>query len=100
MAEAAILRVVHCGSAIFCRRAPPRCPACSRPLPSGLQGAPLRVPSPFRHGHRQQRSFLLRAAAPRDGFRYRAGHGEPALRGAGRGERRVRKGRPESSSSA
>ncbi|XP_061328953.1 MKRN2 opposite strand protein [Pezoporus flaviventris] len=69
MAEAAILRVVHCGSAIFCRRAPPRCPVCGRPLPGGLRGAPLRLPAPFRHGHRQPRSFLLRPAAPRGGFR-------------------------------
>ncbi|XP_040974584.1 MKRN2 opposite strand protein isoform X4 [Aquila chrysaetos chrysaetos] len=64
MAEAAILRVRHCGAAIFCRRPPSRCPACGRPLRgAGLPAAPVRLPSPFRHGHRQPRAFLLRPAA-------------------------------------
>ncbi|KAM4654078.1 MKRN2 opposite strand protein [Amazona ochrocephala] len=77
MAEAAaILRVVHCGSAIFCRRAPPRCPACGCPLPGGLRGAPLRVPDPFRSGHRDPRSFVLRPAAPGGGFRGYAGNSD------------------------
>ncbi|NWX09471.1 MKROS protein, partial [Caloenas nicobarica] len=64
MAEAAIVRVRHCGAAIFSRRAPERCPACGRPLSgSALPAAPLRLPSPFRHGHRQPRAFLLRPTA-------------------------------------
>ncbi|NXN21267.1 MKROS protein, partial [Nycticryphes semicollaris] len=64
MAEAAILRVRHCQADIFCRRPPPRCPACSRPLrDAGMSAAPLRLPSPFRHGHRQPRAFLLRPTA-------------------------------------
>ncbi|XP_054243662.1 MKRN2 opposite strand protein [Indicator indicator] len=61
MAEAAILRVRHCGADIFCRRPPRLCPACGIPLRgAGLAAAPLRLPSPFRHGHRQPRAFLLR----------------------------------------
>ncbi|NXJ70891.1 MKROS protein, partial [Rostratula benghalensis] len=64
MAEAAILRVRHCRADIFCRRPPPRCPACGRSLrDAGLSAAPLRLPSPFRHGHRQPRAFLLRPTA-------------------------------------
>ncbi|XP_074692760.1 MKRN2 opposite strand protein isoform X2 [Strix aluco] len=64
MAEAAILRVRHCGADIFCRRAPPRCPACGRPLRgAGLLAAPVRLPCPFRHGHRQPCAFLLRPSA-------------------------------------
>lgn len=64
MAEAAILRVRHCRADIFCRRPPARCPACGRPLRgAGLPAAPLRLPSPFRHGHRQPRAFLLRPTA-------------------------------------
>ncbi|XP_064310405.1 MKRN2 opposite strand protein isoform X2 [Phalacrocorax carbo] len=63
-ATAAILRVRHCGADIFCRRVPPCCPACHQPLPTaGLRAAPLRIPSPFRHGHRQPRAFLLRPTA-------------------------------------
>ncbi|NXN97643.1 MKROS protein, partial [Rhinopomastus cyanomelas] len=60
MADAAIVRVQHCGTAIFCRRVPPRCPACGLPLPRGLADAPLRLPSPFRQGHRQPCALLLR----------------------------------------
>ncbi|NXI35708.1 MKROS protein, partial [Galbula dea] len=64
MAAAAILRVRHCGLDIFCRQAPSRCPACGRSLRgAGLAAAPLRLPSPFRHGHRQPRAFLLRPTA-------------------------------------
>ncbi|NXV81467.1 MKROS protein, partial [Atlantisia rogersi] len=64
MAEPAILRVRHCGADIFCRRAPPRCPACGCSLrDAGLPAAPVRLPSPFRHGHRQPRAFLLRPTA-------------------------------------
>ncbi|NXP75712.1 MKROS protein, partial [Ramphastos sulfuratus] len=61
MAEEAILRVRHCGADIFCRRAPQLCPACGLPLRgAGLAAAPIRLPSPFRHGHRQPYAFLLR----------------------------------------
>ncbi|NWH78866.1 MKROS protein, partial [Piaya cayana] len=64
MADAGIVRVQHCGVAIFCRRTPLRCPACGRPLPrAGLLAAPRRLPSPFRHGHRQPCAFLLRPTA-------------------------------------
>ncbi|NXW93541.1 MKROS protein, partial [Alopecoenas beccarii] len=64
MAEAAIVRVRHCGAAIFSRRVPERCPACGGTLRgSALPDAPLRLPSPFRHGHRQPRAFLLRPTA-------------------------------------
>ncbi|NXG44077.1 MKROS protein, partial [Psilopogon haemacephalus] len=61
MAEAVILRVRHCGVHIYCRRAPQLCPACGLPLRgAGLAAAPIRLPSPFRHGHRQPYAFLLR----------------------------------------
>lgn len=64
MAEAGIVRVRHCGAAIFSRRVPESCPDCGRPLRgSDLPDAPLRLPSPFRHGHRQPRAFLLRPTA-------------------------------------
>ncbi|NXY87509.1 MKROS protein, partial [Alcedo cyanopectus] len=64
MADAALVRVRHCGAAIFCRRAPERCPLCGHPLSgAGLSAAPVRLPSPFRHGHRQPRTFLLRPTA-------------------------------------
>ncbi|XP_075288758.1 MKRN2 opposite strand protein [Opisthocomus hoazin] len=64
MAEGGIVRVRHCGAAIFCRRAPARCPACGSPLRgAGLPAAPVRLPGPFRHGHRQPRALLLRPAA-------------------------------------
>ncbi|XP_051483076.1 MKRN2 opposite strand protein [Apus apus] len=64
MAEAAVLRVRHCRAAIFCRRAPPRCPLCGLGLRrAGLLAAPLRLPSPFRHGHRQPPAFLLRPSS-------------------------------------
>lgn len=59
-----VLRLLHCGAAIFCRRPPPLCPACGRPLlGAGLAAAPVRLPCPFRHGHRQRRALLLRPAA-------------------------------------
>ncbi|XP_071611578.1 MKRN2 opposite strand protein [Heliangelus exortis] len=48
MAESGVVRVRHCGSAIFCRRAPRHCPLCGRPLPAGLSRAPQRLPSPLR----------------------------------------------------
>uniref|UniRef100_A0A669P3F6 MKRN2 opposite strand protein-like N-terminal domain-containing protein n=1 Tax=Phasianus colchicus TaxID=9054 RepID=A0A669P3F6_PHACC len=64
METAAILRVRHCGAAIFCRRAPPFCPACGRPLRrAGLRAAPVRLPCPFGSGHRRPRAFLLRPSA-------------------------------------
>ncbi|XP_042736162.1 MKRN2 opposite strand protein [Lagopus leucura] len=64
METAAILRVRHCGAAIFCRRAPPLCPACGRPLRgAGLRAAPVRLPCPFSDGHRRPRAFLLRPSA-------------------------------------
>ncbi|NWR64479.1 MKROS protein, partial [Bucorvus abyssinicus] len=54
----------HCGTDIFCRRPPRRCPTCGCSLRgAGLPAAPLRLPSPFRHGHRQPRAFLLRPTA-------------------------------------
>ncbi|NWH68514.1 MKROS protein, partial [Geococcyx californianus] len=63
-AAGSVLRVQHCGAAVFCRRVPERCPACGRALrPAGLLAAPSRIPSPFRHGHRQPRAFLLRPSA-------------------------------------
>ncbi|XP_062441434.1 MKRN2 opposite strand protein [Rhea pennata] len=64
-AEAAIVRLRHCGPDIFCRRPPERCPACGRPLRGGgaLPDAPVRLPSPFRRGHRQRGAFVLRPAA-------------------------------------
>ncbi|KAM9182531.1 MKRN2 opposite strand protein [Mergus octosetaceus] len=59
-----VLRLRHCGAAIFCRRPPPLCPACGRHLRgAGLAAAPVRLPCPFRHGHRQRRALLLRPAA-------------------------------------
>ncbi|XP_071296171.1 MKRN2 opposite strand protein isoform X2 [Agelaius tricolor] len=57
----AVLRVRHCRALLYCRRAPPRCPACGGDLRgAGLAAAPVRLDSPFRHGHRQQRAFLVR----------------------------------------
>lgn len=61
---AGVVRLRHCGAAIFCRRPPPLCPACGRPLRgAGLAAAPVRLPCPFRHGHRQRRALVLRPSA-------------------------------------
>ncbi|XP_066414102.1 MKRN2 opposite strand protein [Molothrus aeneus] len=57
----AVLRVRHCRALLYCRRAPPRCPACGGDLRgAGLAAAPVRLDCPFRHGHRQHRAFLVR----------------------------------------
>ncbi|XP_058701359.1 MKRN2 opposite strand protein isoform X2 [Poecile atricapillus] len=58
----ALLRVRHCRALLYCRRVPPRCPACGGDLrgPAGLSAAPARLPCPFRHGHGQPRAFLIR----------------------------------------
>ncbi|RMC00122.1 hypothetical protein DUI87_23532 [Hirundo rustica rustica] len=56
-----VLRVRHCRALVYCRRAPPRCPACGGDLRSaGLTAAPVRLHCPFRHGHGQPRAFLIR----------------------------------------
>ncbi|XP_072790970.1 MKRN2 opposite strand protein isoform X2 [Taeniopygia guttata] len=57
----ALLRVRHCRALLYCRRAPPRCPACGGDLrAAGLAAAPVRLRCPFRHGHGQPRAFLIR----------------------------------------
>ncbi|XP_074406254.1 MKRN2 opposite strand protein [Zonotrichia albicollis] len=57
----AVLRVRHCRALLYCRRAPLRCPACGGDLRgAGLASAPVRLDSPFRHGHGQPRAFLIR----------------------------------------
>ncbi|XP_066051570.1 MKRN2 opposite strand protein isoform X2 [Chamaea fasciata] len=57
----AVLRVRHCRALVYCRRAPPRCPACGGDLRgAGLTAAPVRLHCPFRHGHGQPRAFLIR----------------------------------------
>ncbi|XP_063267903.1 MKRN2 opposite strand protein [Prinia subflava] len=56
-----VLRVRHCRALVYCRRAPPRCPACGGDLRrAGLAAAPVRLRCPFRHGHGQPRAFLVR----------------------------------------
>ncbi|XP_064288276.1 MKRN2 opposite strand protein isoform X1 [Passer domesticus] len=57
----AVLRVRHCRALLYCRRVPPRCPACGGDLrAAGLAAAPVRLHCPFRHGHGQPRAFLIR----------------------------------------
>ncbi|NWR06557.1 MKROS protein, partial [Paradoxornis webbianus] len=57
----AVLRVRHCRALVYCRHAPPRCPACGGDLRgAGLTAAPVRLHCPFRHGHGQPRAFLIR----------------------------------------
>ncbi|XP_056357212.1 MKRN2 opposite strand protein [Oenanthe melanoleuca] len=57
----ALLRVRHCRALLYCRRAPPRCPACGEDLRrAGLAAAPVRLRCPFRHGHGQPHAFLIR----------------------------------------
>ncbi|NXD27975.1 MKROS protein, partial [Spelaeornis formosus] len=59
----ALLRVRHCRALLYCRRVPPRCPACGADLRRApLRSAPVRVRCPFRHGHAQPRAFLVRAS--------------------------------------
>ncbi|XP_038596099.1 MKRN2 opposite strand protein [Tachyglossus aculeatus] len=60
-AGASLIKLSHCGKAIYCGSVPRACPLCGLGLGSlKLEDAPLSIPSPLANGHRQRCAFLLK----------------------------------------